>query len=213
MHSGEECLKNIRATLLQFESNLQLIKAFSSKKVKGRMMERFNSLNIHPFSDIVSVFNVFVFVSLQFWTCPCARTRRTKMTSPLYPVLSTRTLPSGAPKPAAWRSVSSPVPAHPPSALASTLGASSRPAAGTQAVARARTARTASFWATSPPLPTHSTTVTPSPLPTVTHSPSRRILRAARTQPHTLTLFRLLFPPPALPHAPPMARPRCPLSA
>lgn len=33
----------------------RLIKAFSSKKMKGRMMKRFNMLNIQPFFDFVSL--------------------------------------------------------------------------------------------------------------------------------------------------------------
>lgn len=131
------------------------------------------------------------------------------MTNPL----STPTQRSGAPKPAALRSVSSPVPAHPPSALALTHGASSQLVAETQVVAEAQTARTATFWATSPPLPTLSTTVTPSPHLTATHSPSRLTPRVPRTQPHHLTHSLPLFPPPVLHLAPPMVLPRCPLSA
>lgn len=134
------------------------------------------------------------------------------MTSLQCPALSTPTLPSGAPKPAAWRSVSSPGPVRLPSGPASTPGASSRPAVGTLVVAAAQTAQTATFWATSLPLPTLST-VTSSPRLTATHSPSRLTPRVALTRPHPSTPSWLPSPPHVLPRAPLTARPRCPRSA
>lgn len=100
----------------------------------------------------------------QFWTFLCARTHKTLMTSLLCPTISTLTLPSGAPKPADWRSASFPVLALPPYAPASTPGASFPLAAGPQVAAAAQTARTATSWPTNPHPPTRSPTVTPSPL-------------------------------------------------
>lgn len=149
--------------------------------------------------------------SLQFWTCPCAKTHMTLMTSLQCP--STQTLPSGAPKPAAWRSPSSPGPALPPFAPESTPGALSRQVVRTQVVAASPTTWTATLWATNPPPPTLSPTVTPSPQRTATRSPWRPPPRAARTRLPPSTPSPRPFPPPAPPRAPPTARPRCPRCA
>lgn len=151
-----------------------------------------NSINIIYFYYLLPSFWISIrcfSFCFQFWTYPCVKTRRTLMTNHRFPMLSTPTLPSGAPKPGAWRSASSPGHDRPPFATASTLGASSQPVAGTQVVAAAQTAGTATLWATIPPLPTRSPTVTLSPHRTVTHLPSKPTPRAARTQLHPLTPF------------------------